>query len=80
MLFISVLQLQKAVSHDSFFEPEIEKTAKALRKARREELREMAEHRENDANRPPPTVPIRDHRYGNDHRYRENDAMPTISS
>ncbi|XP_073120637.1 uncharacterized protein [Henckelia pumila] len=52
--------MRKSQSYDSLlFDPKIEKTAKALRKARREELQQMAEKRERAVNNAP--VPIRDH-------------------
>ncbi|XP_075507431.1 uncharacterized protein LOC142544256 [Primulina tabacum] len=43
------------------FDPEIERTARRLRKARREEIQAMAEHRENERQNPPEAIPIRDH-------------------
>ncbi|XP_073309941.1 uncharacterized protein [Primulina huaijiensis] len=41
------------------FDPEIERTARRLRKARREEIQAMADNRDNE--NPPPAIPIRDH-------------------
>ncbi|XP_073273293.1 uncharacterized protein [Primulina huaijiensis] len=41
------------------FDPEIERTARSLRKARREEIQAMADNRDNE--NPPPAIPIRDH-------------------
>ncbi|XP_073035330.1 uncharacterized protein [Primulina eburnea] len=43
------------------FDPEIERTARRLRKARREEIKAMADNRENDRQMPPEAIPIRDH-------------------
>ncbi|XP_073051239.1 uncharacterized protein [Primulina eburnea] len=51
-------------SHNSdllIFDPEIERTTRKLRKARREEIQAMAEHRENDRHTQPEAIPIRDH-------------------
>lgn len=73
--------MQKAVSLDSlFFNPEIEKTAKALRKARRDELREMTEKMMQIVHLLRYQLEIIDTVMITDHRYLENDAMPTISS
>ncbi|XP_073026757.1 uncharacterized protein [Primulina eburnea] len=43
------------------FYPEIERTARKLRKSRREEIKAMADNRENDRHIPPDAIPIRDH-------------------
>ncbi|XP_075486237.1 uncharacterized protein LOC142525833 [Primulina tabacum] len=43
------------------FDPQIERTARRLRKAKREEILAMAENRENDRHMPPEAIPIRDH-------------------
>ncbi|XP_075515805.1 uncharacterized protein LOC142550615 [Primulina tabacum] len=43
------------------FYPEIERTARRIRKARREEIKAMADNRENDRHIPPEAIPIRDH-------------------
>ncbi|XP_073028653.1 uncharacterized protein [Primulina eburnea] len=43
------------------FDPEIERTARRLRKVRREEIKAMADNRENNRQMPPEAIPIRDH-------------------
>ncbi|XP_073061953.1 uncharacterized protein [Primulina eburnea] len=43
------------------FDPEIERSARRLRKARREEIQTMAENREDVRYNPPDAIPIRDH-------------------
>ncbi|XP_073014575.1 uncharacterized protein [Primulina eburnea] len=43
------------------FDPEIEITARRLRKVRREEIQTMAENREDARYNPPDAIPIRDH-------------------